>query len=124
MILTKTAAAMASTGLFTAAAAILNVYGTTPLAAGLAIVGAGLAVLEAEGRRWPTRAAILVFNAVVGVLGGPLVAEFARTRLEVDMPGVLIVASLMIGYVAHAALGGLKLAVAQRLANLVEGWRK
>lgn len=123
MITTK-AAAIASTGFFTAAVAALEVYGTHPLATGLAILGALLAILEAEGRGWPTRLAILTFNAVVGVMGGPIVAVAVKQRLEVDMPGVLILASLIIGYVAHSALAGIKMVVAKRIADFVAGRRK
>lgn len=117
------AVAVASTGFFTAAVAALEVYGTHPLATGLAIVGAVLALLEAEGRRWATRLAILTFNGVVGVMGGPIVAVAVRRHLEVDMPGVLIIASLVIGYVAHSALAGIKITVARRVADFVVGRR-
>lgn len=123
MIAAKTVA-VASTGFFTAAVAVLEAYGTHPIAAGLAVAGAVLAMLEAEGRRWPTRLTIVVFNGVVGVLGGPIVAVAAMEWLQVEMPGLLILASLLIGYVAHAFLGSIKIAVAQRIANLVEARKK
>lgn len=123
-MITAKAAAIASTGFFTAAVAALDVYGTHPLATGLAILGAALAILEAEGRRWPTRFAILTFNGVVGIMGGPIVAVAVKRNFEVDMPGVLIIASLVIGYVAHSALAGIKITVARRVADFVAGRRK
>lgn len=123
MMITK-ALATASIGFFTAAGAAMSVYGTHPLAAGLAVLGAVLAMMEAEGRRMATRITILVFNGTVGVLGGPLVALMIEARWHVDMPGVLVVASLIIGYVAHAALAGIKISVARRVADFVAGRRK
>jgi hypothetical protein len=111
-----------STALLTAAAA-LESYGTTPLAALLALFGAFFAMLEAETRHWTTRIMVLVFNSLVGILGGGLVALAVQMRIDVTAPGVLLLGSLLIGYVAHTALGGVKVAVASRVSRILRGRR-
>ncbi|MFB9149542.1 hypothetical protein [Roseovarius ramblicola] len=111
----------ASTALFTAAVAVLEAYGSTPFAAALAVFGAALAMFEAETRHWVTRLMVLIFNALIGVLGAPLVAVAVQSRLGVDAPAVLVLASLAIGYLAHDLLGGVKVAVASRVARLLRG---
>ena len=66
---------------------------------------------------------VLIFNALVGILGGALVALAVKMRIEVTAPGVLLLGSLIIGYVAHTALGGIKVAVASRVSRLLRGRR-
>lgn len=116
----KTAAAVASPSLFAAAVAILDVYGTTPWAAACALGGAVLAWLEASDRHWLTRSAIGGFNCVVGVLGGPVVALAAKQEWGLDSPAVLVLGSLLLGYLAHSAIDTAKQAFAARVSR----WRR
>jgi hypothetical protein len=120
MTLTKGIAAT-SPAFFAAATALLEAYESTPWAAGCALLGAWLAWLEATGRHWATRCTIMTFNAVVGVIGGPIVAIAIHTKAGIQHPGILILASLVLGYLAHGALDSLKHALAARVARIVRG---
>lgn len=111
----------ASTALFTAAVAALEAYGTTPVAAALAIFGALMAIIEAETRHWLTRMMVLIFNALIGALGAPIVALALQSRLGVEAPAVLLLASLAIGYLAHDILGTPKVIIASRVSQLLRG---
>lgn len=113
----------ASTALFTAAATLLETYGSTPFAAFLALFGAVMAMLEAETRHWLTRCAVLIFNALIGILGAPVVAIAVRVMFDIEGPGVLVLASLAIGYLAHDLLGGVKVMVASRVSRILRGRR-
>lgn len=117
---TKIAAAM-SLGSFTGAVALLEVYGSTPAAAVLAIFGALLAMAEAEGRRWPMRLAVLVFNAVIGTLGAPIIVLAVHVQFGLQHPTILIIASLVVGYLAHDVLDGLKAAFGRAVARVIWG---
>jgi peptidoglycan/LPS O-acetylase OafA/YrhL len=111
----------ASTALFTAALAAIEAYGTTPFAAGLALFGAMMAMVEAETRHWLTRVMVLIFNALIGALGAPIVALAVRTNLGLEAPAVLLLASLAIGYLAHDMLGVSKVVIASRVSQLLRG---
>ncbi len=80
-------------------------------------------MLESEGNRWSVKFFVLIFNALIGIVGGPIVALAVSEKLEADEPGVLLIASLVIGYLAHSLIGSFKLAVARKIADVV-GWKK
>ena len=120
MAVTKTIAAT-SPAFFAAATALLEAYGTTPWAAACAVLGAWLAWLEATGRHWATRCTIMTFNGIVGIIGGPIVALAIHTKAGIQHPGILILASLVLGYLAHGALDSIKHALAARVARIVRG---
>lgn len=116
----KATTTVISPSLFAAAVAILDVYGTTPWAAACALGGAVLAWLEASDRHWLTRSAIGGFNITVGVLGGPVVALAAKQEWGLDHPAILVLASLLLGYLARGAIDTAKRALAAR----VSAWRR
>ena len=90
-------AAAGAVGSFTALGAVLTQHGTSALAVVLALVGAALAAGELSPFRWRTAAGIVVFNSVVGVIGGAVLTRWLADK----------------GYVSHPlALGGLSFLVA------------
>lgn len=113
--------AATSLGSFAGAAAALEIYGTTPLAVALAISGALLAMAETEGRRWPRKMAVLVFNTFVGALGAPVIVLALHVKMGIEHPSILVITSLFIGYLAHDVLDGFKSAFADRVSRLVRG---
>ncbi|WP_104019139.1 hypothetical protein [Roseovarius nitratireducens] len=123
MLSTK-AFAWSSTAFFTWAVAIIETYGSSLFAVALAAFGALLASVEAETRHWLTRCMVLVFNFLTGVMGGATVAFAVHDRMGVTAPFVLLLASLVIAYVAHDALAGVKMAIASRVSRWLRGGRK
>lgn len=111
----------ASTAFFTVAVAVLERFESTPTAAALALFGAALAMIEAETRHWGTRAMVLMFNLIIGILGGSAVAMALRERAEIEAPSILVLSSLAIAYLAHDVFGGVKVVVASRIARFLRG---
>jgi len=119
-MLTKTTITVASPSLFAAAVGILDVWGTSPWAIACALGGAFFAWLELGDRHWLTRLATGGFNLTAGVVGGPVVALAAKAEWGLDHPGIVILASMMLGYLAHGIIDTAKQAVTAR----VSAWRR
>jgi hypothetical protein len=117
---------VSSSGIVAAAAAYMEAYGTNPIAALVAVFGAAVAMVEAYERRWATRIAVSIFNATVGIIGGPVVSAVIFHMMEIKHPGILILASLLLGYAAHDVLDLLRIKklVVERLTAWIRGGSK
>ena len=88
---------------------------------GFALIGACLAVLELENRRPRNVVALLVFNAVLGVLVAPLAAQELTARYDLDHPILVVLLAFGIAYVAHDVVTFVRAVLRARLARRIGG---
>lgn len=114
----------AAVGVFGATGAALAQYGTSWLAISLALVGAVLAAREVDPFRWREFAAVLAFNAVVGVIGGAILAAWIMARGWSDHPLLLSGVSFAVGYLGNDALAVMRPAATAALIRFLGGAKK
>lgn len=93
---------------FTALGAVLAQYGTSTLALVLALAGAGLAAAELSPFRWRHAVGLVVFNSVVGVIGGAVLAEWLAEHGYATHPLALGGLSFLVAWLGHDWLRPLK----------------
>lgn len=90
-------------GFFGVAGGWLAQYGTNWAVVVVAFLGVTLALLEGEELRFRPAVAVAVFNLLIGVLGGPMVAHWLEARFEVQYPALTLIIAFLAAYVAHDA---------------------
>lgn len=111
-------------GAFGTAGAMLAQYGTSGLAVGLALVGAGLAAREVDPFRWREAVAVLIFNGVVGVIGGAILAAWLITAGWIHHPLLLSGVSFGVGYFSNDAVQVFRPAVTAAIIRFLGGAKK
>lgn len=114
----------AAAGFFGVSGAILVQHGTNWPAVVAALVGAVLAVLELEDFKVRLAVVVLIFNGVIGALGGPFVAHLLAQRFDLVHPAIFVLLSFVVAYVGHDAFSSLKGPMVQRLAAMLKGGGK
>lgn len=114
----------AAAGFFAVSSAVFLQYGTSWVAVVAAIVGALLAVLELEDFKLRMAVVVLVFNAVIGALGGPLLTHLVLQWTGLGHAALFVLLSFGIAYVGHDAVSELKGPLVHWLAALLKGGAK
>ncbi|WP_306150652.1 hypothetical protein [Roseovarius sp. MMSF_3281] len=105
------------------AAGSFQAYGTSGLAVALALIGAGLAASEIDPFKWRAAFGVLIFNLIVGVLGGALITALMQAEASgiFDHPLMLAGVSFGVAYFGHDAVQNLRPAVFKAAAKLLGG---
>ena len=111
----------AAAGFFSMAITWLAQMGVSGPVLFFAVIGAALAVLELENRRPRNVLALLVFNAVLGVLVAPLAAQELSTRYGLEHPILVVLLAFGIAYVAHDVVAFARALLRARLAKRMGG---
>ncbi|MFY0619328.1 MULTISPECIES: hypothetical protein [Roseobacteraceae] len=114
----------AAAGFFAMSSAVFLQFGTSWVAVIAAMIGAVLAVLELENIKLRFIVVVLIFNAMIGALGGPLVTHLVLQWTSINHPAVFVLLSFGIAYLGHDAFSELKGPLVQRLAALLKGGAK
>ncbi|KIC30049.1 hypothetical protein [Leisingera sp. ANG-M6] len=93
----------AMAGFFGVAGGWLAQYGSNWEVVVVALLGVTLALLEGDGLRLKPAVAVAVFNLLIGVLGGPMVAHWLREHFEIQYPALTLIIAFLAAYVAHDA---------------------
>jgi len=91
----------AAAGFLGVAGVWLTQYGSSWAAVIMAVIGATLAILEAENLKVKGLLTVGVFNLLVGSLGGPLMAHQVSIRFELQYPALTLLIAFLCAYVAH-----------------------
>ncbi|WP_375553407.1 hypothetical protein [Roseovarius mucosus] len=88
-------------GAFTALGAALAQHGTSTLALTLALAGAVMAALELDPFQWRKFVSLVLFNSLVGVIGGAVIAAWLAERGYLSHPLALGGLSFMVAWLGH-----------------------
>jgi hypothetical protein len=91
----------AMAGVLGAVTAMLTSYGTSWPVVAVVFLGVAMALLEEEELSWRPAVVVSVFNMMIGVLGGPLAAQFIGNVWGVDIPALTLIIAFLVAYVAH-----------------------
>ncbi len=94
-------AAAGAVGSFTALGSVLAQHGTSTLAVALALAGAVLAAVEMSPFRWRTAIGVVIFNSVVGVIGGAVLTQWLADKGYVSHPLTLGGLSFLVSWLGH-----------------------
>lgn len=116
--LAQTAAA-GSIAVFSGMGAVLAQYGTSPAAVSLALVGALLAGAELDPWRWRPFVGLVVFNSLLGVLGGAVLADWLIENEWLTRPPlVLVTCTFLVAWLGHDWLRPFK----RRSVDILMSW--
>ena len=95
-------------GSFTALGAVLAQHGTSTLALVLALSGAILAALELSPFSARAFISLVIFNSIVGVLGGAVLTGWLASRGYISHPMALGGLSFLVAWLGHDWLRPMK----------------
>lgn len=95
------ASAAGAVGMFTALGAVLAQHGTSTLALTLALAGAVMAALELDPFQWRKFVSLVLFNCLVGVIGGAVIAAWLAERDYLSHPLALGGLSFIVAWLGH-----------------------
>jgi hypothetical protein len=114
----------AAAGFFAVSASLFAQFGTSWPVVIVALIGAGLALLEEEELRLRPALVVSVFNILIGALGGPLIAHRLKETFEIDHPGLTLILAFLAAYVAHDVFSKLRQPLVSLAARLIGGHAK
>lgn len=111
-------------GTFGVAGSFLTSHGTSWLAIVVAIIGAILAATELDPWRWRDAIGVAVFNCIIGIIGGAILAATLASAGWMTHPLGLAGASFAVAYVGHDAVQKIRPALVSVLVRVMTGGQK